>query len=191
MFCWVFFFVVVVELRSLCLAQAGLLVSEYWTNSTWDLKNQRVRRPRWCAQDFRAHGESLLVPLLTCSSWPQDGCRSSWHRVHIGSSQERKGATRPLPCPETPDPSQLTGQSREMSPDQKQPWQKALPRTALLNLKSSPKLGTELLAANWGSTGEGVMAAGWPHRLQGPHTDARAVWGTGCASASGRTPRVG
>lgn len=84
------------------------------------------------------------MPLLTCSSWPQDGCRSSWHCVLLGSSKGRKGAIRPFPCPETPTPDlplKLAGQSWEIRPDRKQLLQKALPRKAEPNPKLTPTRG--------------------------------------------------
>lgn len=101
-----------------------LQVSEYLTTSIFSntgivishkKESGSQRFPGWdrwpC--DFGALGGGISTPHLTCSSWPQDGCRSSWHRVLTGSSKGEKGAIRPLSCPETPTPDlplKLAGQ---------------------------------------------------------------------------------
>ena len=89
------------------------------------------------------------MPVLTCSSWPQDGYRSSWHHVLIGNSKGGKGAIKPFLCPETPTPDlplQLAGQNWEMCPDRENPPQKTLPRMAQPNPKLTPEAGHQTMA---------------------------------------------
>lgn len=44
------------------------------------------------------------MPVLTCSSWPQDGYRSSWHHVLVGNSKGGKGAYKTFPVSRNPYP---------------------------------------------------------------------------------------